>query len=189
MPAELLRSNKYPGRGIIIGRCSDNRRTAIAYFIMGRSENSRNRIFVQTEEGIKTEAFDPSKLSDPSLIIYTPVRKAGNAIVVTNGDQTDTIWDYLSAGKSFEDALRTRTFEPDAMKTPRISAVVYPDGAYKLSILKSMNGDAGHTLRFFYEYMQPKAGTGHLIHTYKSDGSPCRPLRGARGGKNTGQRR
>lgn len=168
MPEKLLRNNRYPGRGIIIGRCPDNTRTAYAYFIMGRSENSRNRVFIRTNDGIKTEAFDPAKLSDPSLVIYSPVRKAGGCTVVTNGDQTDTICRFLSEGGSFEDALRTRTFEPDTMSTPRISGIIYPDGGYKLSILKSMSGDPGHALRYFYEFMEPRAGTGHFIHTYSS---------------------
>ena len=135
-----LRGNAYPGRGILLGKSEDGRSAVIAYFIMGRSENSRNRVFVEQEGGIRTEAFDPAKLTDPSLIIYAPVRVLGKTTVVTNGDQTDTIYDFLAAGKSFEEALRTRTFEPDAPNfTPRISGVVTIDGgfAYKLSILKA----------------------------------------------------
>lgn len=170
--AEELRGNTYPGRGIVLGRSEDGQKAVIAYFIMGRSENSRNRVFVEQEGGIRTEAFDPAKLEDPSLIIYAPVRVLGKQTVVTNGDQTDTIYDFLKEGKSFEEALRTRTFEPDAPNfTPRISGVV--EGFdYKLSILKSNNNDSSSTRRYFFEYTDPKAGEGHFIHTYKCDGSP-----------------
>ena len=170
--AEELRGNTYPGRGIVLGRSEDGQKAVIAYFIMGRSENSRNRVFVEQEGGIRTEAFDPAKLEDPSLIIYAPVRVLGKQTVVTNGDQTDTIYDFLKEGKSFEEALRTRTFEPDAPNfTPRISGLV--EGFdYKLSILKSNNNDASSTRRYFFEYTDPKAGEGHFIHTYKCDGSP-----------------
>lgn len=170
--AEELRGNTYPGRGIVLGRNEDGKKAVIAYFIMGRSENSRNRVFVEQEGGIRTEAFDPAKLEDPSLIIYAPVRVLGKQTVVTNGDQTDTIYDFLKEGKSFEEALRTRTFEPDAPNfTPRISGVV--EGFdYKLSILKSNNNDSSSTRRYFFEYTDPKAGEGHFIHTYKCDGSP-----------------
>ena len=167
-----LKENSYPGRGIIIGRSADGTKAVTAYFIMGRSENSRNRVFVEQEGGIRTEAFDPAKLEDPSLIIYAPVRVLGKQTVVTNGDQTDTIYDFLKEGKSFEEALRTRTFEPDAPNfTPRISGLV--EGFdYKLSILKSNNNDSSSTRRYFFEYTDPKAGEGHFIHTYKCDGSP-----------------
>lgn len=170
--AEELRGNTYPGRGIVLGRSEDGKKAVIAYFIMGRSENSRNRVFVEQEGGIRTEAFDPAKLEDPSLIIYAPVRVLGKQTVVTNGDQTDTIYDFLKEGKSFEEALRTRTFEPDAPNfTPRISGLV--EGFdYKLSILKSNNNDSSSTRRYFFEYTDPKAGEGHFIHTYKCDGSP-----------------
>ena len=170
--AEELRGNTYPGRGIVLGRSEDGQKAVIAYFIMGRSENSRNRVFVEQEGGIHTEAFDPAKLEDPSLIIYAPVRVLGKQTVVTNGDQTDTIYDFLKEGKSFEEALRTRTFEPDAPNfTPRISGLV--EGFdYKLSILKSNNNDSSSTRRYFFEYTDPKAGEGHFIHTYKCDGSP-----------------
>lgn len=170
--AEELRSNTYPGRGIVLGRSEDGKKAVIAYFIMGRSENSRNRVFVEQEGGIRTEAFDPAKLEDPSLIIYAPVRVLNGKTIVTNGDQTDTVYDFLKEGKTFEDALRTRTFEPDAPNfTPRISGVV--EGFdYKLSILKSNNNDPSGTRRYFFEYTDPKAGEGHFIHTYQCDGSP-----------------
>ena len=170
--AEDLRSNTYPGRGIVLGRSQDGTKAVIAYFIMGRSENSRNRVFVEQDGGIRTEAFDPAKLADPSLIIYAPVRVLGGKTIVTNGDQTDTVHDFLKEGKTFADALRTRTFEPDAPNfTPRISGVV--EGFdYKLSILKSNNGDPESAHRYFFEYSDPKPGQGHFIHTYKCDGNP-----------------
>ena len=173
-----LKSNSYPGRGIIIGRTPDGKKAVTAYFIMGRSENSRNRVFVEQEGGIRTEAFDPAKLEDPSLIIYAPVRVLGKQTVVTNGDQTDTIYDFLKEGKSFEEALRTRTFEPDAPNfAPRLSRLV--EGFdYKLSILKSNNNDSSSTRRYFFEYTDPKAGEGHFIHTYKCDGSPIPSFEG-----------
>ena len=140
--SQELMSNAYPGRGIILGRTPDNKKNVIAYFIMGRSENSRNRVFTETEDGIRTEAFDPSKMVDPSLIIYHPVRLYNGTLVVTNGDQTDTIVDYLKQGKSYFEALRTREFEPDAPNyTSRISGVVNPDGSYSLSILKNFTSD------------------------------------------------
>lgn len=150
--AEELASTTYPGRGIVLGRSQDGKKMVIAYFIMGRSENSRNRVFVEQEGGIRTEAFDPAKLADPSLIIYAPVRVLGAKTIVTNGDQTDTIYDFIKDGKTFEEALRTRTFEPDAPNfTPRISGVV--EGCnYKLSILKSNNGDPESNQRYFFEY-------------------------------------
>ena len=170
--AEDLRSNTYPGRGIVLGRSQDGTKAVIAYFIMGRSENSRNRVFVEQDGGIRTEAFDPAKLADPSLIIYAPVRVLGAKTIVTNGDQTDTIYNFIKDGKTFEEALRTRTFEPDAPNfTPRISGVV--EGCnYKLSILKSNNGDPESNQRYFFEYENPKAGQGHFIHTYRCDGNP-----------------
>lgn len=170
-----LAGNSYPGRGIVIGQSADGRNAVIAYFIMGRSENSRNRVFVEDGEGIRTQAFDPAKLSDPSLVIYAPVRVLGEATIVTNGDQTDTIYDFMKEGKTFEDALRTRTFEPDGPNyTPRISGIVERgEGSftYKLSILKSTDGDPEMAQRFFFEY-EPKAGLGYFIHTYKCDGNP-----------------
>jgi IMP cyclohydrolase len=174
-----LNSNSYPGRGIILGRSSDGESAVIAYFIMGRSENSRNRIFVQDGSGIKTQAFDPEKLSDPSLIIYSPVRVLDQTTIVTNGDQTDTVFDYMKRGKTFEAALCTRTFEPDVPNfTPRISGLVDVDGDYKLSILKSANGNSGSVQRFFFEYDSPINGQGHFIHTYQGDGNPLPSFEG-----------
>ncbi|MEG1614714.1 MAG: IMP cyclohydrolase [Oscillospiraceae bacterium] len=170
-----LQANSYPGRGIILGKSEDGKNAVIAYFIMGRSENSRNRIFIDYEQGIRTQAFDPTKLVDPSLIIYAPVRVLKNDTIVTNGDQTDTIYDFLQKGESFEQALRTRTFEPDEPNfTPRISGVVTTgkELSYKLSILKSANGDSQSAQRFFFEYSNPISGQGHFIHTYKCDGNP-----------------
>ena len=171
--AQELSSNTYPGRGIILGRTPDGKKAAIAYFIMGRSVNSRNRVFVTDGDGIRTQAHDPALLSDPSLVIYAPVRVLGSSTIVTNGDQTDTIYDMMSQGRTFEDALRTRSFEPDAPNyTPRISGLVAKDGSYRLSILKSNNGNGASAQRFFYEYSQPAAGEGHFIHTYRCDGDP-----------------
>lgn len=170
-----LAGNSYPGRGIVIGQSADGKQAVIAYFIMGRSENSRNRVFVEEGAGIRTQAFDPAKLSDPSLVIYAPVRVLGEATIVTNGDQTDTVYDFLKEGKTFEEALRTRTFEPDGPNyTPRISGIVerrQGSFSYKLSILKSCGGDPDFAQRFFFEYT-PKPGLGHFIHTYKQDGDP-----------------
>lgn len=170
-----LAGNSYPGRGIVIGQSADGKNAVIAYFIMGRSVNSRNRVFVEEGAGIRTQAHDPAKLSDPSLVIYAPVRVLGEDTIVTNGDQTDTIYDFLKEGKTFEEALRTRTFEPDGPNyTPRISGIVERgEGSftYKLSILKSCGGDPDFAQRFFFEYA-PKAGLGHFIHTYKQDGDP-----------------
>jgi IMP cyclohydrolase len=177
--SEALQKTDYPGRGIFIGRSPDNGKAVIAYFLTGRSEGSRNRILVSDGDGIRTESFDASKLPDPSLYVYSAVRTCGGATVVTNGDQTDTVCSFLTQGKTFEDALRTRSFEPDPpINTPRISGIVYADGTYKLSILKSMPGRTSAVLRFFYEYMQPAAGTGHLIHTYKCDGNPVPSFEG-----------
>lgn len=171
-----LEGNTYPGRGIILGMTPDGAKAAIAYFIMGRSENSRNRVFVEDGAGIRTQAFDPAKLSDPSLIIYSPVRVLDEHTVVTNGDQTDTVYDFMADGRTFEEALRTRTFEPDSPNyTPRISGIVTLSEeafSYKLSILKSNNGNSDSVQRFFYEYAQPVAGEGHFIHTYACDGNP-----------------
>lgn len=175
----VLRDNTYPGRGIVLGKSADGQKAVIAYFIMGRSENSRNRIFVEEEGGLRTQAFDPAKLKDPSLVIYWPVRKFGAATIVTNGDQTDTVYEFLAAEKTFEEALRMRTFEPDPpILTPRISGLVHKDGSYRLSILKSANGNAESTQRFFYEYPQPVAGEGHFIHTYLGDGNPVPSFEG-----------
>ncbi len=175
-----LQDNPYPGRGIMLGRSTDSRCAVIAYFIMGRSENSRNRIFEETEDGIRTKAFDESKMTDPSLIIYHPVRRMDNGLtIVTNGDQTDTIRDNILAGHCYRHALNTRTFEPDPPNyTPRISGVVKPDGAYNLSILKSLDGDPSCACRYFYEYDAPKAGVGHFIHTYEGDGNPLPSFQG-----------
>lgn len=175
----LLSTNTYPGRGIIIGKSADGKNAMIAYFIMGRSENSRNRIFERFDGGMRTKAFDESKLSDPSLIIYNPYlsAKGGNIDIITNGDQTNTVYDYICDGKSFEDALMTREFEPDAPNfTPRISGALYycfPGNVftYKLSILKSANGRPEACNRYFYNYA-PENGIGHFIHTYKCDGNP-----------------
>ena len=173
---EELSGNVYPGRGIIIGRSKDGKYAVTAYFIMGRSSNSRNRVFVNEGEGIRTEAFDPAKLEDPSLIIYAPVRVLGNSTIVTNGDQTDTIYDLMKEGKTFEESLRTREFEPDAPNfTPRISGIMnIEDGKYDfaMSILKSDDGDPVACNRFTYAYENPKAGIGRFIHTYMTDGNP-----------------
>ena len=174
---ELLRGNLYPGRGIIIGRSYDNKKAVIVYFIMGRSENSRNRVFSETEDGIKTEAYEPSKMTDPSLVIYHPVRCVvtgdGPVFIVTNGDQTDTLREYLFAGKSYVEALMTREFEPDAPNyTPRISGLLFPCGSYMLSILKATDHNPACCLRHFFTYDSPQPGAGHFIHTYTGDGAP-----------------
>lgn len=180
--AEELSSTTYPGRGIVIGKTPDGRKAAIAYFIMGRSENSRNRIFVKDGEGIRTEAFDPSKLEDPSLIIYAPVRVLGNKTIVTNGDQTDTIYDLMDKQYTFEQALRTREFEPDAPNyTPRISGVLHFDNGsfnYAMSILKSNNGNPEACNRYTFAYEKPVAGEAHFIHTYMGDGNPLPSFEG-----------
>lgn len=173
--AEELSATTYPGRGIVIGRTPDGKKAAIAYFIMGRSENSRNRVFVTEGEGIRTEAFDPAKLEDPSLIIYAPVRVRGTDTIVTNGDQTDTIFENMDQGDTFEESLRNREFEPDGPNyTPRISGVLHIEGGYtyEMSILKSNNGDPDQCLRFAFSYDNPFAGEGHFIHTYMGDGNP-----------------
>ncbi|MBR2769061.1 MAG: IMP cyclohydrolase [Solobacterium sp.] len=175
---ETLRNNTYPGRGIAIGKTPCGKKIRIAYFIMGRSENSRNRIFVEEADGIRTEAFDPSKMVDPSLIIYAPVRVYKDTTIVTNGDQTDTIYECLAEGGTFEDALRTRDFEPDGPNfTPRISAIVKGD-FYELSIVKSAEGNPDAVRRYFYDYRQELPGYGHLIHTYESDGNPLPSFEG-----------
>ena len=169
-----LSSNPYPGRGILLGRAADNKSAVIAYFIMGRSDNSRNRVFEETEDGIRTRAFDERKMTDPSLIIYHPVRRLESGMtIVTNGDQTDTIRDAIAQGHCYRHALNTRAFEPDGPNwTPRISGVVKPDGSYNLSILKSLDGDESCCCRYFFEYDAPRAGTGHFISTYSGDGTP-----------------
>ncbi len=176
--AKELSSNTYPGRGIILGKSPDGKKAVIAYFIMGRSENSRNRVFEENDRGgIRTKAFDESKMVDPSLIIYNPVLKFEDKTIVTNGDQTDTIYDFMAEGHCYRHALLTREFEPDAPNyTPRISGVVLPNGDYKLSILKSNMGKP-ECLRFFFEYVAD-AGLGHFIHTYKCDGNPIPSFEG-----------
>ena len=173
--AERLEGNTYPGRGIVLGLTPDGKTSVAAYFIMGRSVNSRNRVFVREPDGIRTEAFDPSKMVDPSLIIYHPVREIGQGLIVTNGDQTDTIWEFLARGESWEAALRTRKFEHDGPNwTPRISGLIAPDGSYKMSILKSADPEGSACARFFYEY-PAIAGLGHFLHTYVCDGNPVIP--------------
>ena len=171
----LLSNNTYPGRGIIIGKSLDGKNAMIAYFIMGRSVNSRNRIFERFDGGMRTKAFDESKLSDPSLIIYNPYLAYENMDIITNGDQTNTVYDFVKEGKTFEDALYTREFEPDEPNfTPRISGMITygkNDFTYKLSILKSANGRPEVCNRYFYNY-EPECGIGHFIHTYKCDGNP-----------------
>jgi len=175
-------STSYPGRGIVIGRSEDGKYAVTGYFIMGRSENSRNRVFVEDGEGIRTKAFDESRLTDPSLIIYAPVRVYEGATIVTNGDQTDTVFDSLKKGGSFEEALKTRSFEPDEPNfTPRISGIMnIKDGSYDyaLSILKSDNGNAESCNRYFYHYGNPAPGKGHYIHTYMGDGNPLPSFEG-----------
>ena len=177
-----LMSNVYPGRGILLGKSSDGKNAVIAYFIMGRSENSRNRVFVEDGNGIRTQAFDESKLEDPSLIIYAPVRVLGNKTIVTNGDQTDTVYDLMNQQQTFEQALRTREFEPDAPNyTPRISGVVkVTDGVmnYALSILKSADGNPDCCQRYTFSYDAPLAGLGRFIHTYMKDGNPLPSFEG-----------
>ncbi len=176
---EYLSANEYPGRGIVLGRSEDGRHAVIAYFIMGRSVNSRNRIFEETADGIRTKAYDDSKMEDPSMIIYHPVRVLGTDTIVTNGDQTDTIRDFMAEGKAWEDGLRTREFEPDGPNyTPRISGIIAPDGSFKLSILKSADGDPSCCHRFFYTYDHPLAGEGRFIHTYMGDGNPLPSFEG-----------
>ena len=178
-----LKENSYPGRGIIIGKSPNGKFAVTAYFIMGRSENSRNRIFVEDGCGIRTQAFDESKLTDPSLIIYSPVKVLGNKTIVTNGDQTDTIYDLLNNQMTFEQALRTREFEPDAPNyTPRISGIIknkiVGNFNYALSILKSANGDPSSCQRYTFSYQNPISGKGHFIHTYKNDGDPLPSFEG-----------
>lgn len=171
--AAYLKSNPYPGRGIIVGSSAGGKHIYALYFIMGRSMNSRNRVFACTEDGIRTKACDPSKMEDPSLVIYHPVRFCGKHLVMTNGDQTDTVRDALLSGSTFREALDSREFEPDAPNyTPRISAIVNPDGSYELSILKTLAGDPACCCRYFFSFDHPKSGVGHIIHTYEGDGAP-----------------
>ena len=173
--SEKLSTNVYPGRGIVLGISPDGKKAVAAYFIMGRSVNSRNRVFVQEPDGIRTEAHDPSLMKDPHLIIYHPVRQVGCGLIVTNGDQTDTIWEYLAKGESWEAALRTRMFEDDGPNwTPRISGLQAGDGSYKMSILKAADPEGSACTRFFWEY-PAIAGLGHFLHTYVCDGNPVIP--------------
>lgn len=171
-----LNSLAYHGRGIVIGKSADGTKAVIAYFIMGRSENSRNRVFVEDGEGIRTQAFDESKMEDPHLIIYAPVRVLGNKTIVTNGDQTDTIYELMDKQMTFEQALRTREFEDDKPNyTPRISGIVHLDNGemnYAMSILKSADGDGSSCQRYTFAYSNPLNGKGKFIHTYKGDGNP-----------------
>ena len=177
-----LKENAYPGRGIVIGRSADGKKAVTAYFIMGRSVNSRNRIFVTEGEGIRTQAFDPSKLEDPSLIIYAPVQVLDQNTIVTNGDQTDTVYDGLKKGLTFEQSLRSREFEPDGPNyTPRISGVMHVENGqydYSMSILKSNNGNPDGCNRYTYSYENPAAGEGRFIHTYMHDGNPLPSFEG-----------
>jgi len=173
--AEKLSSNTYPGRGIVLGVTPDGKKAVAAYFIMGRSVNSRNRVFVKEADGIRTEAYDPSLMVDPHLIIYHPVREIGQGLIVTNGDQTDTVWEYLAKGESWETALRTRQFEDDRPNwTPRISGLQANDGSYKMSILKAADAEGTGCVRNFFEY-PALAGLGHFLHTYVCDGNPVIP--------------
>lgn len=180
--AEELKSNAYPGRGVIIGKTRDAGKAVAAYFIMGRSENSRNRVFVEDGDGIRTQAFDPAKLTDPSLIIYAPVRVLGNKVIVTNGDQTDTIYAGMDTQLTFEQSLRSREFEPDAPNyTPRISGIMHLENGgfnYAMSILKSDSGRPESCQRYTFAYESPIAGEGHFIHTYMHDGDPLPSFEG-----------
>lgn len=177
-----LGATTYPGRGIVIGRSKDGKKAVTAYFIMGRSANSRNRVFVEDGEGIRTQAFDPSKLEDPSLIIYAPVRVLGNKTIVTNGDQTDTIYELMDKQQTFEQSLRTREYEDDAPNyTPRISGIMHVENGsynYAMSILKSADGNPDCCERFTFSYTNPLSGTGHFIHTYMGDGNPLPSFEG-----------
>ncbi len=180
--SEILKANAYPGRGIVIGKSADGKKAVTAYFIMGRSVNSRNRVFTATEDGIKTEAFDPSKLSDPHLIIYSPVRVLGNKTIVTNGDQTDTIYENMDKQQTFEMSLRGREFEDDAPNyTPRISGILHVENGtfnYAMSILKSADGNPESCERHTFSYTNPIAGDGRFIHTYMGDGNPLPSFEG-----------
>ena len=175
---ERIKGNPYVGRGIVLGITPDGKKSAAAYFIMGRSVNSRNRVFREEPDGIRTEAFDPALMKDPHLIIYHPVREIGKGLIVTNGDQTDTVWEYLAKGESWEAALRTREFEDDDPNwTPRISGLVAGDGSYKMSILKAADAAGNACARYFYEY-PATAGLGHFLHTYVTDGDPIPTFQG-----------
>ncbi len=180
--ARELQGNAYPGRGIVIGKSADGTKAVTAYFIMGRSENSRNRVFVEDGEGIRTQAYDPAKLKDPSLIIYAPVRVLGNKTIVTNGDQTDTIYEGMDKQLTFEQCLRCREFEPDGPNfTPRISGIMHIEGGgynYAMSILKSADGNPESCRRYTFAYERPLAGEGHFIHTYMHDGNPLPSFEG-----------
>ena len=180
--AKELRENSYPGRGIVLGKTPDGTKAIAAYFIMGRSENSRNRIFVEDGQGIRTQAFDESKMKDPSLIIYAPVRVLGNKVIVTNGDQTDTIYEGMDRQLTFEQSLRSREFELDGPNyTPRISGIMHLENGgynYAMSILKSNNGDPSSCLRYTFAYEHPAAGEGRFIHTYMHDGDPLPSFEG-----------
>ena len=180
--ASELSNNTYPGRGIVIGKTKDGKKAVTAYFIMGRSNNSRNRVFVEEGEGIRTQAFDPSKLEDPSLIIYAPVRVLGNKTIVTNGDQTDTIYEGMDNQLTFEQSLRSREFEPDVPNyTPRISGIMHVENGkynYAMSILKSNNGNPKSCNRYTFAYENPVEGQGHFIHTYMHDGNPLPSFEG-----------
>ena len=177
-----LKGNSYPGRGMVIGKSQDGKYAVTAYFIMGRSENSRNRIFVEDGEGIRTQAFDPAKMSDPSLVIYAPVRVLGNKTIVTNGDQTDTVYELMDKQQTFEQSLRTREFEPDAPNyTPRISGIMHVENGsynYAMSILKSNHGDPTACSRYTFAYENPLNGEGRFIHTYMGDGNPLPSFEG-----------
>ena len=179
---EILKNNAYPGRGIVLGKSEDGKYAVTAYFIMGRSANSRNRVFVEDGEGIRTQAFDESKLEDPSLIIYAPVRVLGNKTIVTNGDQTDTIYEGMDKQMTFEQSLRSREYEPDAPNlTPRISGIMHVENGkynYALSILKSNNGREGSHNRYTFAYENPFAGEGHFIHTYNENTNPLPSFEG-----------
>lgn len=179
---EELKSNAYPGRGIVIGRSANGKYAVTAYFIMGRSQNSRNRVFVEDGAGIRTQAFDPAKLADPSLIIYAPVRVLGNKTIVTNGDQTDTIYEGMDKQLTFEQSLRCREFEPDGPNyTPRISGIMHIENGsynYAMSILKSSDGNPASCSRFTFAYQSPLCGEGHFIHTYMGDGNPLPSFEG-----------
>ena len=180
--AQELKGNSYPGRGIVIGRTPEGTKAVMAYFIMGRSENSRNRVFVKDGEGIRTQAFEPSKMTDPSLVIYAPVRVLGNKTIVTNGDQTDTIYEGMDKQLTFEQSLRSREFEPDGPNyTPRISGILHIENGkfnYAMSILKSADGNPASCNRFTFAYENPMAGEGHFIHTYIGDGNPLPSFEG-----------
>ena len=180
--SEELKNNAYPGRGIVLGKTPDGKKAVAAYFIMGRSSNSRNRVFVEDGEGIRTQAFDPSKMEDPSLIIYAPVRVLGNKTIVTNGDQTDTIYEGMDKQMTFEQSLRSREFEPDGPNyTPRISGIMHIENGhynYAMSILKSNNGDPESCCRFTFAYENPADGEGRFIHTYMHDGDPLPSFEG-----------